>query len=166
MRPSFLPLAALALAACLAASAVQAQEIYKSVDANGAVLYSAHPQPGAVSSSVVPIQQLTPEQRRAARRLLRQDRRFDARLDASFARHEREWRTADREVTAALQALQRAEHALEAGRAPRAGERLGNVGGGTRLTQEYFDRLGALESRVREARARVDRAYDAREKLR
>jgi hypothetical protein len=49
---------------------------------------------------------------------------------------------------------------------PLAGERLGNVGGHSRLTPDYFERQRALAAEVDAARARLDEAYRMRNRLR
>lgn len=65
-------------------------------------------------------------------------------------------------IQAAERDLAVAKRALETGREPLPGERLGLKGGGSRLSPEYDDRIRALEQAVTEAESKVKRAYDAR----
>jgi hypothetical protein len=86
-------------------------------------------------------------------------------LNDAFEKREQAWRNADIEIRDATEKLQIEESTLDSGREPRADEWVGNLGGGTRLSQGYFDRLKSLEDRVDQARQRLDRAYDARNAL-
>lgn len=79
---------------------------------------------------------------------------------------EARWRRVDQEITNAIAVVQKDEADLENGREPLPGERLGMVWGGTRLTQDYFDRIRALELAVQAAKERLDNAYQARDALR
>ena len=79
---------------------------------------------------------------------------------------EKAWQRVEKEIVDAYQALGRAEEARTAGQTPRPGERLGKVGGGSRLTEAYFARLEGLEADVQKAKARLDRAYEERNQLR
>jgi hypothetical protein len=142
-----------------------AEEIYKSVDGDGKVTYSQAPLPGAKQVSTVDIQTLSPEERRAALRLRKQVAGSNAALDEGFAKREEAWRLADVEIRDATARLLAEESALESGREPRAEEWIGNVGGGTRMTEAYFERLKMLEDRVAQARKRLDAAYAARDAL-
>ena len=71
----------------------------------------------------------------------------------------------DLEVRGAHSGLRRAENALQRGRDIRAGDIVGNKGGGTRFTQAYFDRIRSLERQVDTAKQRLDLAYEARNSL-
>lgn len=160
MKPAFH--AALAAILALSAAAAQAAElIYRSVAPDGEVTYSYEPQAGARQSTTIEIRTLSPEQRRAMERLREEERRSSAQATAL----ERTWRRADREIVAAQQGLARAEKALQSGRRPLPGERRGNVGGESRLTEAYFQRLRGLERAVERAKQRLDRAYAARNAL-
>ncbi|MFZ3322426.1 MAG: DUF4124 domain-containing protein [Usitatibacter sp.] len=141
-----------------------ADEIYKSVAKDGAITYSQSPQPGA-TNTVVDIQVLSPEERRAAFALQRRINGTDLALNDAFEKREQAWRDADIEIRDATEKLTIEESALDSGRDPRADEWIQNVGGGARLTQGYFERLKTLEDRVAQARQRLDRAYDARNAL-
>ena len=60
------------------------------------------------------------------------------------------------EIREAEQALRDAKAAQVAGKEPLPGERRGNVGGGSRLTEEYWERQKALKTAVTDARKRLD----------
>lgn len=62
------------------------------------------------------------------------------------------------EMLAAQTALQQAEAALQLGVEPQPGERLGTVGGGSRLSDEYWERQKRLEEDVERGRKRLDEA--------
>jgi hypothetical protein len=141
-----------------------ADEIYKSVAKDGSVTYSQAPQSGA-KNTVVDIQVLSPEERRAALILERQVDGAALALNDAFDRREQAWRDADIEVRDATEKLMIEESTLDSGREPRADEWVQNAGTGARLTQGYFERLKTLEDRVARARQRLDRAYDARNAL-
>lgn len=121
------------------------------------------PDAGARDVKRIDVKTLSPEQVRAARRLLGADTR---RADAAANAREQALSAADREIRATTSALSDAETALTSGREPLPGERLGTANGKTRLTQAYFDRLRRLENQVQGARQRLDRAYRRRNDLR
>lgn len=146
--------------------AALAETIYRSTGSDGEVTYSAQPVPGASKSVAIDIPSLSPEQRRAARRLRLEERNASRQVTADVNRIEEQWRRVDREIVAAQRSLAKAESVLQTSRAPLPGERRGNAGGGSRLTEAYFRRLGDLESRVENARARLARAYEERNALR
>lgn len=125
--------------------------IYKSVMPDGRVIYGEQPQAGArtVEKSVVNVndtgvQPVSREVIEGASQ--RASKRSQALAEVS------------REVQAAEVDLRAAESEREAGREPLPGERLGIVGPGTRLTEEYFQRQQMLEERVEQARKRLEKA--------
>lgn len=150
-------------AAC--AATAHAEGLYKWRDKNGVVTYSQTAPQGVDASAVetVNVTTLTPAQQRAALQLLRKDER----TGNDYARKlEQSWNRVDAKISAALRDLHKAEAALKTGRAPQPGERLGNAGGGSRLTQAYFDRLRALENKIDYAKRALDNAYQERNALR
>jgi PAS domain-containing protein len=70
------------------------------------------------------------------------------------------------EIKAAEQALREAEERQRSAVEPLPGERLGNVGGQSRLAPEYFDRQRTMADEVDAARARLNEAYRLRNQLR
>lgn len=153
-------------AACVMTASVHAETIYRSIGPDGEVTYSSLPEPGARESTAIEIENLSPEQRRASLLLRQQEKALSSEADAQLQSRESEWRRVDREIISAQKALADAESALQKGRTPLSGERRGNVGGGSRLTEAYFQRLRKLETQVVQAKKRLDRAYEARNALR
>lgn len=76
-----------------------------------------------------------------------------------------DWAAFDQALGDAQHKLAAAEHALKQGRTPLPGERRGNVNGTSRLTPAYFDRVGALENAVAQAREQLDQTYAERRNL-
>jgi len=138
-----------------------AETIYKWRGSDGTQTYSqsppAHVDPARVEK--IDVETLSREQHRAALRWLRAE---DRKADEPVRKLEAAWKRADAGVKSGLASLRKAEAELANGRIARPGERLGNVGGGTRLTQAYFDRLRALETKVDQAKQALDRAYEER----
>ncbi len=164
MTIKFMILTALVLALNVALPA-RAETIYKSTGQDGEITYAWQPVPGARKSVALDIQTLSPEQRRAAQLLRAQDKALSAQVSAELNGRENEWRRVDREILSAQGELAQAESALQKGRAPLPGERRGDAGGGSRLTNAYFERLRQAEIRVEHAKQGVDKAYAARNAL-
>jgi hypothetical protein len=161
-----------ATATCFAACALNVSvaiaaedTIFKSTDAKGEVTYSARPQPDAVHTETIKIETLSPEEQRAAIHLQLEEAKI--KRDITNAKTlEARWQRIDKEISNALAGVQKAEKDLKSGRTPLRGERRGNVGGGSRLTQAYFDRIHHLELAVQEAKQKLDKTYQARNQLR
>lgn len=144
----------LGLALLLAASCAFAQMMYKSTMPDGRVVYGEKPEPGAKQVETIAspppkpgITIVTPEEKKQV------DQRIRERSAIEEAKQ--------RELDAARREVQEAEAAREAGKEPLPGERLGIVGGGTRLTDEYWARQKKLEQAVESARARLEKAEQA-----
>ena len=156
---------ALLVGACVSASGI-AETLYKSTDSSGRVIYSDQPAPGAVKIERVLVEPLDPEN--AARidaereKLRQQAEEFQQRE----RQRERARDQAHAEMIAALDALKEAQQRREAGVEPLPGERLGDVGGGTRLAPSYFERQQALDREVRAAQQRLEQAYARLNELR
>ena len=107
-----------------------AETIYKSLDAKGRVIYSDEPIRGA---------------------------RIVERFVAPSERGARGPKARDHgtEATRAEQALAAAERALHQGRQPLPHETKAAAGGGSRLTEEYFNRVLELERAVEQTRKRL-----------
>ena len=139
-----------ALCFALWTASAGAQTVYKSIMPDGSVVYGEKPAPGAskvdkieTPSGNTGMTTLTPEERARA---------AEAKQRPTAA----PGRTPDAEE--ARLALKNAEAALAAGKEPLPGERLGVVGGGSRLTEAYFARQKSLEDAVAAARKRVQEA--------
>ena len=138
----------------LAASGAFAQAMYKSTMPDGKVIYGEKPAPGAqrVETIASPppktgITLVTPAEKTQV------DERIRQRSAAENAKQ--------RELDDARRQLQQAETALEAGKEPLPGERIGTAGGASRLTDAYFERQKKLEQAVESARARLEKAQQA-----
>jgi hypothetical protein len=132
-----------------------AGEILKLQDAQGRVVYSDRRLPQTVELERLPVDARS--EAAAGRKLALREQALEVRergRDRSLAL-DQAWR----EIRAAGAALDIASQRLEAGREPRPGERLGNVGPTSRLTPAYFARVAALESGVAAAQSRVERAW-------
>jgi len=156
---------ALLLVACVSAS-VMAETLYKSTDSRGQVSYSDKPLPGAVKVERVRVEPVDPaiSARIEAERekLRRQADEFQQRE----RQRERALDEADAEMIAAFDTLKETQRLRESDVEPLPGERLGNVGGATRLAPSYFERQQALEREVSAAQQRLDQAYARRNELR
>ena len=144
----------LVLVLLLAASGASAQTMYKSTMPDGKVIYGEKPAPGAqrVETIASPppksgITIVTPADKTQV------DKRIQQRSTIENAKQH--------ELDEARRQLQQAEAALEAGKEPLPGERIGTAGGASRLTDAYWDRQKKLEQAVDSARARLDKAEQA-----
>ena len=156
-------LVALVLVLALALRLAAAETVYKYRRPDGSTLYSDVPLRGAKligRFELVPVPPpakagLTRPGRGAAQDADELARQRVQDLDASYAA-----------IKAAEESLKEALERQQAGVEPLAGERLGNVGGRSRLTPDYFERQRALAAEVDAARARLDEAYRQRNQLR
>lgn len=140
-------------------------KIYKWRDANGRTSYSQNPPPKGTqgaTSIVVETTTFTPAQRAAIKAHLA---KIDAAQQAESVRFRSQIAAADESVSRALESLTYAERVAHDGRTPKAGDRIGNAGGGSRLRSEYFDRQKQLEDAIQEAKVRVDQAYRRRAQI-
>ena len=130
-----------------------AQTIYRSTMPDGRVIFGDKPVAGA--EQVEPIDTSS----RPTNVVPSGTRNQDAAQQRDLQRQQQAARQA--EVREAEQVLRAAESAQAAGKEPLPGERLGNAGGGSRLTDAYWERQTALKAAVTEARTRLDAARRA-----
>jgi hypothetical protein len=138
--------ALLLILAALAAGAY-AQNVYRSVMPDGKVVYGNAPEPGAKESKQV---NLPPPN------IVPPPPPMPANAPAAAGNS-----TSNSTVAAAQQNLETAKKALEDGREPRDGERIGVAKGGgasSRLTDAYFQRVKVLEDAVTAAQNQLDAA--------
>ena len=150
-----------ALAFALAPALAVADTVYKYQRPDGKVVYSDVPLRGAKligRFELVPLPPRGGARGDAAPGSADISRRTERRISALDA--------ADADIKAAEQALKDAEERQQAGVEPLPGDRLGTVGGRSRLTPDYFERQRALAAEVDAARARLDEAYRQRNQLR
>jgi hypothetical protein len=145
----FLKSACFLFAALLAQPAV-AQVLYKSTMPDGRVVYGDKPAPDAVK-----VEETRPDIKKGGIGGVT-PREQEALRDLEKSRAQRE-AGADK-VQSAEQALRNAEAARAAGKDPLPGERAGTAGGGSRLSEAYFDRQRKLEEAVEKARRELDAA--------
>jgi len=147
----FAPLLAL-LCGFLAASAAWAQTMYRSTMPDGSKVISDRPMPGArnVEELKLPPGNISPSPAPSGARPPAEPSR-PQKLDA-----------ADAELREAQRAYDAAREAVDKGKEPLPGERLGTATGGSRLSDEYFARQKSLQDSVRAAQQRLEAAQKAR----
>lgn len=131
------------------AAGAGAQTVYKSIMPDGSVIYGEKPAPGAKKTETIEtptaktgMTAITPEEQARAAEI--KQRPIQPRPNRT------------QEAEEARLALRNAEAARDAGKEPLPSERLGNVGGGSRLTEAFFARQKSLEEAVAAARRRVE----------
>jgi Domain of unknown function (DUF4124) len=139
--------------------------VYKYTGPNGVTVYTQalpeNPPPGAVTT--ITIETLPVEQQRAALRMLDAMQRENA---AGIGKQRSKLDEADRQVNDAISKLQHAEAELQSGSVPTGADRIGKVGGGTRLRDSYFRRVEKLQRAVDRAKRELEQAYRQRNNLR
>jgi uncharacterized protein DUF4124 len=145
--------------------ALFADVIYKSVGKDGVVTYSDTPAPDAIKTETIDVHTLSPEERRAVLIMREKQETKDSEALERMRAKEKQWREVDQEILNAHAALKSAEVALEEGREPRPGETIGVTSRFVRLNEIYFQRLESLEQAVKDAKVRLDKAYQARDQL-
>ena len=150
-------IAALLLAASTGLAA--GETIYKYERADGRIVYSDAPEKGGklVERLDFPA---PPPARAAARGEPR------AGLSELAETRSEQLDAADARIREAAQALQTAEARQQQGAEPLPGERLGKVGGGSRLAPSYFSRQQDDAADVDAARANLEEAYRLRNEVR
>jgi hypothetical protein len=138
----------------LAAAGASAQSMYKSTMPDGKVVYGEKPEPGA--TKVVTIE--PPPPKSGITIVTPEDR---ARVDQSIRQRTAIENEQRRQLEEARRQLEQAEAARKAGEEPLPGERLGTLTGGSRLTEDYWERQKKLEQAVEAARARLEKAQQA-----
>jgi hypothetical protein len=154
-----LPRIALVIALAALTATALAQTMYRSVMPDGRIVYGNKPEPGAKESKPVnlpPPNIASPNKPPAGAA----DKPPAGKPDAAPAKDGKDTDAPD--VAAARQKLEAAQKTLEAGREPREGERTGTATKGmSRLNDEYYKRVKALEDAVATAQAEYDTALRA-----
>jgi hypothetical protein len=133
-----------------------AQALKKYVTPDGNIVYSDKPVPGAKLVGEV---QAPPPPDRAALEAARQ--REAAKSAEANRLTEKRLQEQVKERQTAEEAgakLKRAQDALEQGRVPKPGERIGTAGGGTRFTDEYLARQRENEDAAKRAAEELNKA--------
>lgn len=139
--------------------------VYKYTGPDGVTVYTQtlpeNYSPGAVTT--ITVQTLPIEQQRAAIRMLdAMENKADARIQQQHSK----LLDADRQINVAIKDLQHAESKLQSGSVPTGADRIGKVGGGTRLRESYFLRVAKLQGAVDQAKIALEEAYRKRDNLR
>jgi len=126
---------------------------------DGKTIYSDVPVPGAREvGEIAPLPKLDPEgggeAEQAARTDAERTREAEKRLQEGSSQQDR--------IQAAEAQLENARNALANGKEPSPGERIGVAGGGSRLTDAYYERQKANERAVAQAQEQLDAARAGR----
>ena len=147
------------MAMILSVSVAEAATYYKWVDRDGSVVYSDEPPQGVKSVEIVvpdrttsPSSGSTSPSQRSQRQADRAEKELNRQIDERIARR----KLLQQKLAGARKALEAARRAKELGEEPKPGERLANVGGGTRLGPAYFRRQEKLEADIRKAEQTVE----------
>ena len=147
----------LVVAACFGSATGFAQTVYKSTMPDGRVVYGEKPAAG--EARVETLEPVAPKA--GIPGLTAEEKARAAQIDRQRAASGTAASQSERELDDARRQLQQAEAAREAGKEPLPGERIGNVGGGSRLTEAYHARQKTLEEAVETARKRLSDAQQA-----
>lgn len=144
-----------------AATAAQAQTVFRSVMPDGSVVYGDKPAPDAKEAKQItlpPSNVLT-----APRQPAPTSKPASPSTPAPAAAPKKPAAASpDALLVTAEEELRTARAALEAGRNEKEGERIHLKGGGTRLTDAHFERIKSLEAAVAAAQKKLEDAYAKR----
>jgi hypothetical protein len=151
----------LLIALALVATTVQAQAVFRSDMPDGSVVYGDKPAPGAKETKKItlPPSNISTTTRQTAP--TSKPAPASAPAPAPEAKKS-PVEIADDQVVRAEEELKAAQAALEAGRDAREGERVGMVGGRSRLSEDYFERIKSLEAAIIAAQKKLEDAYERR----
>ena len=139
--------------------------VYKYTGPDGVTVYTQflpeNYSPAAVTT--ITIQTLPVAEQRAAVRMLDA---MQNKADAGIQERRSKLDEADRQINDAIKNLQQAEADLQSGSVPTGADRIGKVGGGTRLRESYFLRVEKLQHAVDKAKLALEQAYRKRNNLR
>lgn len=146
------------LAICIStlSGATSAQQIYKSVDEKGNVIYSEQPYPGAQEAQPVEIDAgpSKAQQEEAAQR----QRSLEQAVQQAGDERTTQQRTARERLEKAEAEFDAAKRSLEQAKQIGPGDRQGTAGGGSRLTDSYRQRVEGAEAELAAARQRLEEA--------
>ena len=134
-----------------------ADTIYKYQRPDGRIVYSDSTVKGAKRIGVLDLPTPPPPVRRAEASPFSSDLAVTRRAELAAA---------DQEIREATRVLNEAQARQKAGEEPLPGERLGMVGGNSRLSEAYFARQQDLATEVDMARTRLDEALRMRNQVR
>ena len=148
---------------CALATPARAYEIYLYRMPDGTALYT-HELPARGKLQEI-IKAPAPDSRQIEQEDRARLKREDARANRIAMHRVASLDAVETEIHDATQSLSDLKAALAAGIEPRAGERLGIVGGHTRLSPAYWARQRKLRQAIDAARMRLDDAYAERNAL-
>jgi len=135
---------------------VMADDIYRSVDAQGNVTYSDEPPPGGQESQRVELPPgPSPERIRESEA---RNKAISNAADKAENKRIRQERSQDQKIAQARKALQEAQAKLAAAKVIQDDDRQNLAGGKRRIRPEYFDRIKAAEAGVEKARKQLQEA--------
>ena len=143
------------LAAALLLQPAVAQTLYKSTLPDGRIVYGDKPAPGAEK-----VEETRPDIKKGGIGGGITAREQEALKELEQARLQREG--GEDKLRSAEEALRNAEAARAAGKEPLASERLGTAGGGSRITDAYYERQKKLDADVEQARRELEQARSGR----
>ena len=144
------------IAAALLLQPAVAQTLYKSTLPDGRIVYGDKPAPDAVK-----VEETRPDVKKGGIGGITA-REKEALKELEKTRLQRE--AGQDKVRSAEEALKNAEAARAAGKEPLASERLGTAGGGSRITDAYYERQKKLDADVENARRELDQARSGKQK--
>jgi hypothetical protein len=132
--------------------------MYRYVTPDGRTVFADTVPAGARQvETITPADQVTPEQAEAARQQARQQLEQDKAAVERIEQRQDQFDAAYDELQAAQQDLDTARQRQKDGEEPLPGERVGNVGGTSRLRDSYFIRQAQLKAEVQQAESKVER---------
>jgi len=134
---------------CATWASAEVSQVYRWLDRDGTPVYSDSPPPRGTAHRVYLIRTEPGAQ---------SDSDAPATKECDGASLAKRASTHRENVAEAQARLSRVRERKEAGREPLPGERLGNAGGGSRLTPGYFARQDVLETQLKEAEAALSEA--------
>lgn len=154
-----------AAAAVLLLAGTAFAEVYRSVLPDGRVVYSDSPPAEAAKTETVDLlPPPSPEQQAEAAAV--ETAIEEASQTVRDTDRDAAVKAGDAEVKAAEKDLATAKKRLEEGKVEREGDRIGKVGGGARLSDAYWQRVGKLELEVQNAESRLKGAREAAQQAR
>ncbi|MEH6549516.1 MAG: DUF4124 domain-containing protein [Pseudomonadales bacterium] len=148
----------------LAGPVCLADQIYRSVDADGRVTYSDKPPVDAVESTVLDMP-ATEENVLSASEVEGDVKQWEIERDRAASQRENKRAELNIEIERAEQRLEDANLELENGSEPGEGDFIGNAGTGARPSPDYLARVERLEAAQEEAGDLLEELYDERDRL-
>ena len=150
----------LAISTSTMSGAAVAEQIYKSVDEKGNVIYSEQPYPGAQETQRVEIDAGPSEAQRE--KATQRQRTLEEAVQESGDQRTAQEQTERQRLQKAEADVNAAKRGLEQAKQVGPGDRQGTAGGSSRLTESYRQRVEAAEAELGAARQRLEEAQAGR----